>query len=855
MNIAKILLSRRISYISWLALLSLLFFTLGIGAADVVEDNSQLELGYIQLNIKNLYIDSFFPVISDQNEQIFLPLSSLFRALELTSFHWEEGLLSGVIQTHGQDFIFNLETGQVRSGEESFILSPDQYFLLDDEVYVDYQILSSWLPISCNWDPFRYEIFIYPEFKLVSEILQERQEIRDRLLGSETVKPENVRQVNSTFFTPGIFTYQLGVTYPSSGEMIPNLSVGYRGRLFYGDYYGQIEFNPEEKFKLKTSHLKYYDLPGGKEVILGDNLLFFSRLLNKTSLIKGLSLASPEQQYNYGLTSLTGFVPPGSDVELYYRGRLIDYQKTSDGIYRFQNISVEGPSNLYEIWVYPPDGRIYSEKKQVLSQKNLLAPQAYDYSGGFGQSSQGFLATGQLYYGLTQRLTMGGGLTVIERADQLEKYLGGEILTQLRPNTLLSLEGQLDIERMGLGYLAEVTNVHKDLLTKVKYKGYFQSTPPLREQLIFDDQLLSLTNEVTLEMEKRFADRSLGLRYRFADFSGNWVQQLETRYHQQLSRWALLNLENRLTFLPSGIDEDLFQATLVYSGWSHLDLKTDAKLSINRSGIDYYNLYFNLQEKKRLKKRLNYALGVLLSDHQLDVLLEVEYQITDGLIGKGFFNRRGFSLAVSFQETRVAEWPFQKITNGSLDTGMISGRVFLDQNNNGSWDLGELVFPQVKILVDGHQQVITDEQGEYFLLDLDADQKLRISLDLKTLDALYLPKEKAIWAQVKPGTELVVDIPVVTCSGISGYILGTEKQLRSLREDNLAVILTTLDGQEIARSYPEWDGFFILEQIQPGDYLLQVETIEDLLEPKSYRINIPCDQLPQWFDGYNFRYK
>lgn len=860
-NIAKALLFNRIQYISWLALLSLFFFTLVVDAETTAEntlnEDPQLEIGYIQLNIKNLHIDSFFPVFIDLHERIYLPLSRLFRELELENFFidWQKQLITGLIPPEDYQYSLNLQTGELNGREKGFFIEPDQYFCWNDEVYLNYQVLYKWLPVSCYWDVFRYELFIDPEFQLVSEILQERQEIREKLLNPNSIEPENVRQVSSTFFTPGIFSYQLDLTTNSFEKITPNLSMGYSGVVFYGDYYGHLEINSLKEVKLKTNQLKYRDLTPGKELVIGDNLLYFSRLLNKTSLIKGLTLTSRDQQYSYGLTSLTGFVPPGSDVELYYRGRLVEYQKTPDGIYCFQNISVEGSSNLYEIWVYPPDGRIYSEKKQVLSQKNLLVPKAADYSAGFGQSAQGFLGTGQLYYGLNQKLTVGGSLTLVEKDDELQKYLGGEMITQLRPNTLLSLESQLDLENWGMGYLAEVSNWHQDLLVKLKYKGYSKMVPPFRDQSFFDDQLLSLTNEVILEMDKRFGDHNLGLSYRLADFHGNWVHQLETRYHQQLSRRTFLNLENRLSFLPSGIDEDLLHATLTYSGLPYLDLKADAKISINRLGIDYYNLYLNLLEKKRINKPFNYSMGMLLSNRRhLDVFLEVEYQIANGLICQGFFDTDGISLSVSFQETRIAEWPFKKIASDSLDTGMISGKVFFDLNGNGSWDVGELVFPEVKILVDGLQEAITDEQGEYFLLDADAYQKLKISLDLKTLDALYLPQEEDIWVQVKPGTELVVDIPVEACSGISGYIVATEKQLQSLRADNLEVVLTTLDGQEVCRTSPEWDGFFILDKIQPGNYWLQVASAKHVFTPARYRLDIPADQMPHWFDGYDFQY-
>jgi hypothetical protein len=50
---------------------------------------------------------------------------------------------------------------------------------------------------------------------------------------------------------------------------------------------------------------------------------------------------------------------------------------------------------------------------------------------------------------------------------------------------------------------------------------------------------------------------------------------------------------------------------------------------------------------------------------------------------------------------------------GSLGTGEIRGRVFLDENRNGRYDLNETVLKNIVVMLDGRFQTETDINGQY----------------------------------------------------------------------------------------------------------------------------------------------
>jgi hypothetical protein len=141
----------------------------------------------------------------------------------------------------------------------------------------------------------------------------------------------------------------------------------------------------------------------------------------------------------------------------------------------------------------------------------------------------------------------------------------------------------------------------------------------------------------------------------------------------------------------------------------------------------------------------------------------------------------------------------------SIDQAGVSGRVFLDQNENGRYDPSEYVIPEVRVTVGIHSQK-TNERGEFRISQLPAYEPLLASIDTTSLPSpLWVPAFGAIGVQTQPNRYLTLNIPVLAGGVIEGVLLrataggdepvpGVNILLRHLRTGRIQTLQTFSDG-------------------------------------------------------------
>lgn len=94
-------------------------------------------------------------------------------------------------------------------------------------------------------------------------------------------------------------------------------------------------------------------------------------------------------------------------------------------------------------------------------------------------------------------------------------------------------------------------------------------------------------------------------------------------------------------------------------------------------------------------------------------------------------------------------------------TGRISGRVWLDANNNGKFDEGETPIADVRVVTASGRDTLTDADGNFTIGDLPPGEHVFV-LDEKTLPEKTIPGGKSIAVQAFPGRETSdVSLPVI----------------------------------------------------------------------------------------------
>ena len=159
----------------------------------------------------------------------------------------------------------------------------------------------------------------------------------------------------------------------------------------------------------------------------------------------------------------------------------------------------------------------------------------------------------------------------------------------------------------------------------------------------------------------------------------------------------------------------------------------------------------------------------------------------------------------------------------------------------------------MEILVnDSSTGVYTDEEGFFLLPELRPYRPYSISIESRDLDALFVPQTDEGWIEPRPGQGVEYNIPVVAVSGLSGFIENIN-DIEGLNLNQVNVVLNDDSGEEIKRVRPEFDGFFIIEDIQPGEYELKLDLPENIVSKPDYiKIEIPFDEYGVWLRAKNF---
>jgi hypothetical protein len=857
--------------------------------------NGEFSTTQVQLNVADKRVEPFFEVRITAEEVVYLPISKLIKNLELYQFkiNWEEERITGSISTDDKfsdvNYYFEFSTGRYQNEQGTAQLDDEKYFVEDEEIYLHHEALEEWLPVKANWDISYYEVKLIPKYKLLSEILAEREEAREKLLAPEAEVPEDdINEPSAEFFGPGIVHYRTGISYQfKNGDFYyPGLSLGYLGPLFYGDFQGEITVARQEEppLQLENWQLVYHDLLANektrelivegqigeglgenqteelidnKRLLIGDNLIRYPNLLDRSDSVTGISLTN-RGGYNYGTGVIAGQVPSGSEIELYYRDSLIDYQQVENNRYEFANVPVDGAYNIYEVVVYTPNGEIYSEEKRLASRPEKLAAGEYDYEIETGIIEGKLVGNGQLNYGWQENLSLGGGLiSFLGLEDNQHNFLTGNFVFHPQLDTVLFTDSYLPISGEGFVYKTGVNKLFSDWIVEGTVSGYEEIVTPQREVKVVDNQRVHVDQIVGLDLKNRQQLYNLELGYQLANFDSVLYHNLGAEYRTKLPGDYLLRLEDTISGSSAESWENELSASLYYSGWKPANIKVNSGFTLKTQENITYQLGTEVISKQTANNKLRYAVGLTYNQAGLSPTVSSRYRINDRFDLELQARNDSVNLQLSFGEMREVVSPYNRIKGDNPHRGLVEGEVFLDENGDGIRQDDEQFFSGVEIVSEQDTLAATNEQGQFIISDLQTYKPIKLTVNPENLDALYVPDQTDIWVMPKPGRKINIQIPIVPVSGVSGSLQGWG-DLSPAQQDRLTIVLVNQAGEQIKRVTPEYGGFYVIEKVKPGTYTLKVNFTEEInksLEPESYEVEVPYGGMPIWHNNKNFKLK
>ena len=819
------------------------------------------------------FLQSLFGI--KQGEGIFVDLAE---AAELLEFFIEvngaDGTATGFFISPDKTFDLDLDAGEVTIEGETISVGAEDVRRLDDAILVHSDTFAIWFNVRLDVDFRDLAVNVVPETPIP---LQQRFERQQRIAGLRRGRREepklppiddpyrlvdwpfvDVRLQSSLQDTPG---QKLRTTQ--------NYSVVGRGDLALGT--GEFFFsgNKDDPFNSARLTLRREDPTGG---LLGP--LQATKVEAGDVVAPGLPVGGPGVGafvtnnttgiQNLGTsTDFAGTEQPGTDIELYRNGILLDLQTVGDdGRYEFREVPLVLGENEFRLVFYGTLGEVREERasRTVTSVGKLTNLPTYSAAV----------------------FKPGDPLIPLEPTSVERGPIASAVTAQRSFSNGLSASGGLSFVDTGKPSTGSVD------------AGV---TGPLFDGVASLDTTASFDRgwDVIANYRTRYAGQSVGLRF-------------------QTIRASSETSSNAFSASASGDVPIIGTATLPYSATVGRTVSKNGTVSdtaslSNSTGLGRFRLSNSLEwarldlptapEQRSLTGTLTNSVLFFPFNFRLSGAYQVietrRLQRVDGDINWNINNRsqvrfgyqrfllsqrEAYNLGGSYRFDRFILSPtltydsndqFFALLNisfaagrepisgrirtaGSTFTGggAVAARVYRDENLNRQLDPGEELLEDVRVeAVHSNKSDDTNEDGIALIQRLPAYLPTDIRVRPGSLpDPFLAPLNPGRSVLPRPGRTNVIDFPVVLTTEIEGAVLA----LRREGDEELAplpgvtVELRNEDGEVVARDQTLFDGFFLFVTVFPGTYTLHLApenvTSQGLVVPAPRRIPVPVSAEP-----------
>jgi len=557
--------------------------------------------------------------------------------------------------------------------------------------------------------------------------------------------------------------------------------------------------------------------------ILGEETNSQERNLFNKALLGG--------QWSYGISprmSMTTVLSADQNIREpeVQNPELIEKLKESKYLPAFSDSGfVNGQTASFTIDAKPFNSFGIKWENAISHNQNQIAPEIDRTGFGFGSTidydfrKRDFYHRGNLYYFNPSFYSPGNTF------NRNKAGLNFSFNTRVKKQNLrLNLQAErTNLDQLSIGGTRERRKINFTHSTKIKKNTFLQNNLNINE---FKDQFSNnRSSSIQSSLNQKITDR-LDLR-----ISGIYSQtenlKEKDRENSSVSRHALTS--GLTYYLDKHRNNSL---NLGFSTSSRKDqsyyLQTQLKIKENFRFQPAINFSHNLNTKEKTvllraglfwQKKRGLRLGLEYSfSRQMSPKSD---EIDEHVLSLNLFNTLGFYDKKAYL-----------LTNGT-NTGYLKAKVFVDSNENLKQDPDEKAIPKVKLLFNG-SEYLTDEEG-FFVTGNIPDGTYGIVLDSLSLPLTITPKNEFMKFKIKPGAVTEVNFH---CSLNSATIRGKLKikdlKGEKINAENIVIIAKNQAGKEVAYTYTDSKGEYILSELAPGQYKISVDKLD--IERRNFNI-------------------
>lgn len=777
---------------------------------DVLKDEI-LEIGkynsaYLyEITINNiLKNDTFKAEIKDK--KVYFPLLDFFSIINLVDYEIKNRELKTFLGERLLELKINLNNKKIKLDDKKISFT-DEVYMENGEIYIESKLFQELLAEEFEEDGSRFKIKILLKFKTPYEI---KNQIDNRFNRFQEEKNKNILLYThqKKLFDLGYLRTKLDYSYykkEKKGEWNSNLE--YQGGFLYGELTSSYNLREGELGDVRINY---------PEIYKGHSLEVGSYGTRNREL--GLSLKKEKGYFTLGdRIVIRESVPIGSRVELLYLGYPLDVKDSEDGIVEFSGSEIR-VDREYSLKVYNPDGTIYLINISTNKSYNQQRKGEFEFNIDLKEDSrtENFKGNTNIYYGITNNLTLGIGIDkyseedenrIIEKVKEFNNELiYGDNFKNV-DYTLVLGSNYINLDRKNEYFESEID------FKKVRFRSKIEKFDDFYNEK-FKQKYTFEYNLSTLQLFYNYYN------YKYREKENYFNRGSEENYDIGIN--YNIPIKNLLVTTDYKIDktsEQDYSISGYYTGYYLFNTKLTNRW--RRNGKKYATaLTFN---NKNLASTIDYSLVFDYSNTGEKIVgVKFELDIDDWL---------KFGVSLPSNRDTIYEIGIDKIIDlknikeniKTIDSSRIKVITYLDENNNNIYDKNERRIPNNNIKI-GQKKVTTDENGEAWVYGI--PNNILYDLNISLQKPSYSTGENTLKVMGKRSGTIEAHIPIkakVNLIGkvkFLGMVLKNSEEIR-LRQD-FSIRIKDLNGNLIDKLPLEEDGLFILSDIYPGNYLIEV---------------------------------
>ncbi|MFT5312351.1 MAG: hypothetical protein ACI8Z9_000829 [Paraglaciecola sp.] len=818
----------------------------------------------ITIKVGSFLKQEFYEVKSDVDGGIYIDIKHFLAFTELSEYS-KISIEAGQVKLFMEGSLFADEKAR-HITKELIILNS---ITIDGALYLDKQGLAELLPLKAvNWLGESYTLEILPNFNLPLDYRVEAQRRKqvieeDKSNLTATQQTDLLMWEDRKVIDLGMLKLRYDIddvgNYFKNGEEHDkgNVELEYSSQLFYGDFNIRQSLYPNEN--IADVSLKYPYIFKDKTVTIGDSYINGGNLLGYNSKIRGLSVSDNDYTVTRSGREVTirGEAPTNAMVEIYQNGKIIDYQRIEGSDYEF-TLAMRSQNDAFKIKIFDRNGVLLTERSvNVLQGNDFLSKGEWDYNFFYGHNPQGENNSWDdrkygVSYGVTNNLSYSFDYYDTRNEDKLYHYVkhrAGYRFSNLVVPLLAQFSYYDSLADNSKGYIGELRSEMLSHKLAYSYERYSHQ--------LAEDENKDSYQEAEISGNYRKSD------YFFRFSSKKYQDRTENIYDTGLSydftKAIRMNVDlgksvqkhnERQSHYKGKIALDYNEGDFTYNADAGYDQRRDAKWQ------------YTARMRKRLRQDTNYAYSVEINYDKKDRLtLEINFEYKFNNFFKidasydSKIQRR--KVRANYETVINMKKPFVPNDAKSPDNGYLEGTIFIDKNANGEKDREETALAGVEVAI-GQNKVKTNTAGTFYLSDISPYRSNTLLYDYSGImidPTLRADSEQTV--ELIPASGKKISVGLVPLSLVMGSIHLPDVETKiSNKFFSYVEIVVEKNGRYYTSVSPEYDGFFVLQDLKPGKYDLKINYLgseEIRLEKETIEVSVSAGETGDFYEGMDFK--